>query len=105
MTAFWALIRKQVVDAYAPGPDVWWPTGRGTVGGTIARVVESDRTLTDLYCRDPGQEQLVLVEVFGQILELELPQVALGDVLQDPGVDRVRQTQHPRPTPSTIRPP
>ncbi|HKY56651.1 MAG TPA: adenylyl-sulfate kinase [Aeromicrobium sp.] len=35
--------RKQVVDAYAPGPDVWWPTGRGTVGGTIARVVESDR--------------------------------------------------------------
>ncbi len=35
--------RKQVVDAYAPGPDVWWPTGRGEVGGSIARVVESDR--------------------------------------------------------------
>ena len=35
--------RKQVVDAYAPGPDVWWPTGRGEVGGAIARVVERDR--------------------------------------------------------------
>lgn len=35
--------RKQVVDAYAPGADVWWPTGRGTVGGAVARVVESDR--------------------------------------------------------------
>jgi len=35
--------RKQVVDAYAPGPDVWWPTGRGEVSGTVARVVESDR--------------------------------------------------------------
>ena len=37
------IFRKQVVDAYAPGPDVWWPTGRGEVGGGIARVVESDR--------------------------------------------------------------
>ena len=35
--------RKQVVDAYAPGPDVWWPTGRGEVGAKIAQVVESDR--------------------------------------------------------------
>jgi sulfate adenylyltransferase len=35
--------RKQVVDAYAPGPDVWWPTGRGTVGGAVAQVLESDR--------------------------------------------------------------
>jgi sulfate adenylyltransferase len=35
--------RKQVVDAYAPGPDVWWPTGRGAVSGSIADVVESDR--------------------------------------------------------------
>jgi sulfate adenylyltransferase len=35
--------RKQVVDAYAPGPDVWWPSGRGAVSGAIARVVESDR--------------------------------------------------------------
>jgi sulfate adenylyltransferase len=35
--------RKQVVDAYAPGADVWWPTGRGDVAGAIARVVESDR--------------------------------------------------------------
>jgi mannose-6-phosphate isomerase-like protein (cupin superfamily) len=25
------------------------------------RVFESDRTLTDLYCLDPGQEQLLLV--------------------------------------------
>ena len=35
--------RKQVVDAYAPGADVWWPTGRGNVGAAIADVVESDR--------------------------------------------------------------
>jgi sulfate adenylyltransferase len=35
--------RKQVVDAYAPGPDVWWPTGRGNVAGGVASVVENDR--------------------------------------------------------------
>ena len=35
--------RKQVVDAYAPGPDVWWPTGRGTVAEAVAGVVENDR--------------------------------------------------------------
>ena len=35
--------RRQVVAAYAPGPDVWWPTGRGSVGGAVARVVEADR--------------------------------------------------------------
>jgi mannose-6-phosphate isomerase-like protein (cupin superfamily) len=28
---------------------------------TKRRVFESDRTLTDLYCLDPGQEQLLLV--------------------------------------------
>ena len=32
-----------VVYAYAPGPDVWWPTGRGAVGSAIAPVLESDR--------------------------------------------------------------
>jgi len=37
------IFRKQVIDAYAPGPDVWWPTGRGEVGAKIAQVVESDR--------------------------------------------------------------
>ena len=35
--------RKQVVDAYAPGPDVWWPTGRGNVAEAVAGVVENDR--------------------------------------------------------------
>ena len=35
--------RKQVVDAYAPGADLWWPTGRGDVAGAIGSVVESDR--------------------------------------------------------------
>jgi sulfate adenylyltransferase len=35
--------RKQVVDAYAPGPDVLWPRGRGVVADAVARVVETDR--------------------------------------------------------------
>lgn len=35
--------RAQVVQAYAPGPDVWWPTGDGQVTGAVADVVQSDR--------------------------------------------------------------
>jgi sulfate adenylyltransferase len=35
--------REQVVEAYAPGIDVWWPTGEGHVTGAVANVVRSDR--------------------------------------------------------------
>jgi sulfate adenylyltransferase len=35
--------REQVVAAYAPGPDVWWPTGVGDVRGAVANIVQSDR--------------------------------------------------------------
>jgi sulfate adenylyltransferase len=35
--------REQVVEAYAPGVDVWWPTGAGQVTGAVANVVQSDR--------------------------------------------------------------
>ncbi|MFL6089445.1 MAG: adenylyl-sulfate kinase [Aeromicrobium sp.] len=35
--------RVQVVEAYAPGPDIWWPTGAGEVTGAVADVVEHDR--------------------------------------------------------------
>jgi sulfate adenylyltransferase len=35
--------REQVVAAYAPGPDVWWPTRRGQITGAVANVVQSDR--------------------------------------------------------------
>lgn len=38
-----AEFRERVVEAYAPGPEVWWPVGDGDVRGAVANVVRSDR--------------------------------------------------------------
>lgn len=35
--------RAEVVEAYAPGSGIWWPTGSGSVTGPVAEVVEEDR--------------------------------------------------------------